>query len=419
MSVLENDSFMHTHYDHLIIGGGIAGVMAAETIREHNSHVHIAIVDQEPHVLYSRVLLPYYLKRHIPRSKLFLRTVHDFTDKKIDIHHAEVLTAIDSKHKDVAVENGKTFSYEKLLITTGGRVKEWGTPEDQHIIYRLQTLDDADRLFNAIASMHNPLVVGSSFISLEFLEIFLANQIKPKLLVRDAHYFGNLLEEQGAQIMHENFERLGIEVDYHDTIARIGQTPEGMAVTTKNLKKISLDAIAVGIGIDRNVECARGEGIVLGPHGIRVNEFLETGDPHIFAAGDVVEYYDIISGRHRSAGNWTSAALQGKRAGLNMLGMREPFVSVPSYSITNLGFQITALGDTEDQQHTSLRVESARKQYERLFFKDNVIVGAVLINRFRDKVRLSKLIEHKVNIAQWREQLSDNSFDIHSIPMVV
>ena len=124
---------MHTHYDYLIIGGGIAGVTAAETIREHNSDVHIAIVGDEPHVLYSRVLLPYYLKRHIPRSKLFLRTATDFTNKKIDIHQSETLVSIDSKHKEVALENGKTFAYEKLLLATGGRVKDWGKPEDQHL----------------------------------------------------------------------------------------------------------------------------------------------------------------------------------------------------------------------------------------------------------------------------------------------
>ena len=409
---------MHAHYDYLIIGGGITGVTAAETIREHDQHAHIAIVEREPHVLYSRVLLPHYLKRHIARPKLFLRTAQDFTNKKIDIHREDAIKTIDPKHKDITLENGKILEYEKLLLATGGRVKEWGMSEDQHIVYRLQTLDDADRLFEALPSIHNPLVVGSSFISLEFLEIFLANQIKPTLLVRDAHFFGNLLEQRGGALMDENFKRLGIQVDYDDTIAHIASTRIGAEIMTKNSKKIPVDAIAVGIGMDRNVEYAHKAGIAVGKHGIVTNEFLETSEPDIFAAGDVAEYYDIMAETSRCIGNWTNAALQGKRAGLNMVGKREAFRSVPSYSITNLGFQITALGDTGNHESAIVRMDDAHKQYERFFFKGDTLAGAVLINRFRDKAHLARVIEHKINIAPWRDQLLDYSFDIHDIKVV-
>ena len=409
---------MHAHYDYLIIGGGIAGVTAAETIRQEDSDAHIAIVGQEPHVLYSRVLLPYYLKRHIARAKLFLRTAEDFTNKKIDIHQ-DFLKEVDAAHKTVTFESGKSLGYGKLLIATGGRVKEWGTPEDQHLIYRLQTLDDTDRLFEKIITIRNPIVIGSSFISLEFLEIFLANQIKPKLLVKDPYFFAHLIEERGAALMHANFERLGIEVDYDDTISRIETKPTGIEVSTVNSKKFPTDAIAVGIGIDRNISFAQAAGIKIGTHGIMANEFLETNQSDIFAAGDVAEYYDVITGTYRSAGNWTNAVLQGKRAGLNMIGKREVFKSVPSYSITNLGFQITALGDTSAEGGSVVRIDETHKQYARFFIKDGVLTGAVLINRFKDKAHLAKLIAERADISQFKEKLTDNLFDIHTISVVI
>jgi len=409
---------MHSHYNYLIIGGGIAGVTAAETIREHTNDAHIAIVGEETHTLYSRVLLPAYLKSRIPRPKLFLRTIQDITDKKIDMHGGDRVVSIDAAHKNVTFESGKSFAYGKLLLATGGRVKEWGRPEDQSYVYRLQTLNDADRLFAALPSIHNPLVVGSSFISLEFLEIFLANKITPTLLVRDKHFFGNLLEAEGSKLMHENFLRLGIQVHYNDTIARIDTTSIGMEVTTKRLEKISTDAIAVGIGIDRDLLYAKESGIEIGEQGIKVNEFLETSSSDIFAAGDVAEYYDIATESYQSAGNWTSAVLQGKHAGRAMFGIREPFMHVPSYSITNLGFQITALGSTVNGEDAVVRIDAPRKQYERFFFKGNTLAGAVLINRFADKAHLSKLIEKRVDITQWRDQLSSISFDIHSISVI-
>lgn len=407
------------HYHYLIIGGGIAGVTAAETIRQHNPDARIAIVGDESHIIYSRVLLPHYLKRRISRANLFLRTAEDFTAKRIDLYQQETLVSIDTKHKDVSVENGKTFQYEKLLLVTGGKVKEWGKREDRDIVYRLQTLDDADRLSDAMASLKNPIVVGSSFISLEFLEIFLANKIVPTLLVRDSHFFGHLLEEQGGQLMHENFLRLGIKTDYDDMIASIERTSAGAEVVTMGLKKIQVDAIAAGVGIDRNMGYAKEAGIEVGEHGIRVNEYLETSSPDVFAAGDVAEFHDVISGMHRTVGNWTNAVLQGKRAALNMMGTREPFKNVPSYSITNLGFQITALGDTSNHEGSVMRLDKAQKQYERFFFKDNMLAGAVLINRFADKTHLANLIAGQRDAGQWRESLGSFSFDIHSISVVV
>ena len=412
---------MHSHYHYLIVGGGIAGVTAAETIREHTNDAHIAIVGEEPHMLYSRVLLPAYLKNRIPRSKLFLRTIGDFTDKKIDIHGGDPIVSIDTAHKDVTLESGKTFGYDKLLLATGGRVKEWGRPEDQLFIYRLQTLDDADRLFTALPSLHNPLVIGSSFISLEFLEIFLANKITPKLLVRGKYFFEHVLEEQGGRLLHENFLRLGIQADYNDTIAQIDTMPQALGerdITTKRLNQISIDAIAVGIGITRDIAYAKKSGIEIGERGIKVNEFFETNSVDIFAAGDVAEYYDGMSKSYRVAGNWTSAVLQGQSAGLAMFGKKEAFVHVPSYSITNLGFQITALGDTANYESAVVRIETVHRQYERFFLRGHTLAGAVLINRFADKTHLSKLIEQQIDITQWRDQLGDNSFDIHTIPVI-
>lgn len=410
---------MHNQYDYLIIGGGIAGITAAQTIRERNADVHIAILGEELHMPYSRVLLPAYLKARIARSKLFLRTMQDFTNAKIDMHGGDPVASIDTKHKSVICESGKQFGYGKLLIASGGRVKQWGTEQDQSLIYRLQTLDDADRLFNVLPSIRNPLVVGSSFISLEFLEIFLAHKIIPTLLVRDTHFFAHLLEDQGSRLMHENFLRLGIRIDYGDMVARIDHTTDGIIVTTKKLQKIPVDAIAVGIGIDRNISCFKDSGIEIGEQGIRTNAFLETSQVDIFAAGDIAEYYDINVKKHRSVGNWTNAVLQGRHAGLLMLGERKLFSHIPSYSITNFGFQITALGDTHHQEDTIVRIDEVRRQYARLFIEDNMIRGAVLINRFADKTHITKLIEQRLDISLWRERLSDGSFDIHTIPVVI
>jgi len=267
---------MASKYDYLIIGGGIAGITAAETIREQDSRGTIGIIAQEPHIIYSRVLLPSYLKRKIPREKLFLRKAEDFIQKKIDLLLGQEAVFVDIKKREVGLKERKSIGYQKLLLATGGRVKPWGREEDQDFIYRLQTLDDAERLLAALDSIKSPLVVGGSFISLELIEIFVLNNTPPSLLVRDEWCLGRILEARGGEILQENFARHGIRSYYKDSVASIEKRDGTLEILTKGMERIKADAISVGVGLNRNLEFLQGSGIELGKEGIRVNEFLET-----------------------------------------------------------------------------------------------------------------------------------------------
>ena len=126
---------MTDRYDYLIIGGGIAGVTAAETIRENdNRATTIGIISEEPHLLYSRVLLPAYLKGRVSREQLFLRKIDDFTEKKIDLNIHEKVLFVDIKRKEVGLANRVSIGFEKLLIATGGAVAAWGAEDIQDFI---------------------------------------------------------------------------------------------------------------------------------------------------------------------------------------------------------------------------------------------------------------------------------------------
>ena len=388
---------------------------AAETIRENDPGATIGIISDEPHQLYSRVLLPAYLKKKVRREQLFLRKVDDFTQKRIDLRLDEKVLFVDPQKREVGLHNNAIVGYEKLLVASGGRVKPWGQEVDQEFIYRLQTLDDADRFLSALDTIKRPLVVGGSFISLEFLDIFVLNSITSILLFRGKHFFSKILDAQGGEILRTNFERHGIAIYQEDSIAQIARRDGALEVDTKALRRITCDSIAVGIGIDRSLEFLSGSGIELGESGIKTDEFLKTNKDGVFAAGDAAEFYDVIRGKHRSVGNWTNAFLQGKIAGLNMVGKKEPFQNVSAYSITNLGFQITVLGECDSELDNIVRVDETKNQYERLFFQEGVLVGAAMINRFQDKPHLSRLIEQRANFDKYRDKMKGFEFDIREI----
>lgn len=410
---------MRTRYDYLIIGGGIAGITAAETIREYEKTATIGVVSDEPHVLYSRVLLPSFLKRRIGREQVFLRRTEEFTKKNIDLRLAEQVIYVDVQKKEVGLSNRQVLGYQKLLLASGGKVRPWDKKVDPKFLYRLQTLDDADRLLREMENIQNPLVIGASFISLEFLEIFFLHKRTPTLIAQEPYFFKNILDEEGGELMRRNFERHGIRIQANDSIETVTAKGATLEIATRGLRMLQADSIALGIGVDRTIEFLQSSGIKLGTRGILTNEYLETSEPGVFAAGDVAEFHDIILEKTHVIGNWTNAFLQGKRAGLNMSGKREAFRAVPAYAITNLGFQITALGNTENGVASISRVDIPRDQYTRFFLKDDVLVGATLINRFQDKIHLTKLIETKIKLTPYKKQLSNFSFDIHTIPAVL
>ncbi|MDP3710278.1 MAG: FAD-dependent oxidoreductase [bacterium] len=408
-------------YQYLIIGGGITGVTAAETIRKADTRATIGIIGEEPYLLYSRVLLPHYLKNKIKREQLFLRAQRDFYEKNIDLRLDQKVAGIDTEKQTVTLENGTRLGYEKLLISSGGKVKPWGENGVQSLVYRLQTIEDTDRLKIDLSKIKKPIVIGGSFIGLEFLEVFTLNNISPTLLLDRPFFFCKLVEKNGGEILHRNFERHGIKILTGDAVESMSMLATGeIGAVTRLGHNLEADAVAVGIGLDKNLEFLAGTKIESSKAGIRVNEFLETNQKNIWAAGDVAEFYDVILERPRSVGNWTNSFLQGQKAGLNMMGSKEAFRAVSAYSITNLGFQITALGDCGEKEgiDSVVRYDMYQHLYERFFLRQGVLVGAVLINCFKDKILLTKLIESKTKLDLYKDRLTSFDFDLKDISMV-
>lgn len=408
-------------YKYLIIGSGIAGVTAAETIRRYDEKNSVAVISDEPHLLYSRVLLPSYLKKKISREKVFLRSLGDFESKNIALFAGERVVKIDATRKEVFLASGRAIFFEKLCIASGGAPEPWSAAgaEGKKGIFRLQTIDDADAILAFLPEMRQAVVVGGGFIALEFLEFFFTHQIPATLLCRSKNFFGLALDGDGMELIHGNFEKHKIKFMFGDETAEVLGSSAVEGIVTKQHIKISANVIGLGIGLGRRMEFLDGSGIEQGESGIKTNEYLETNVGDVFAAGDVAEFYDSVTGSQHVHSTWTNAFLQGGIAGLNMLGQKKPFRKVSSYSLVNFGLHITFLGETKplDGVETISRVNSAMKMYERFFIKEDRIIGAVLINMFPDKAIITKLIEDRVFIAPCKEKLSRMDFDLRSVSL--
>ena len=410
-----------THFDYLIVGGGVAGTTAAEAIRDRDPVGSIVIVSDEPYPLYSRVMLPHYVKGAVPREKLFLRSLQDYAARKIEFLGGRAAAGLDTSRRLIALDNGEELGFGKLLIASGGRPRPLGiSGAELEGVSRFQTIADADAMLRLLPSRRRAVVVGGGFIALEYLEILHHFRVPTALVMRGQRFFNRHLDVEGAELLGENFRRHGIEtILAGDALAAIQARSGLRAIKTESGRTIECDFLGIGIGLERNTGWLAASGLTLTPQGVRSNEFLETDTPGIFAAGDVSEFYDLTSKIYHSRGNWTNSFLAGQVAGRHMARPEEqaPFERVSSYSIKSLDFIISFVGETELRPGLSAitRSNAADDSYQRFFLWGHRLVGAVLINRPQDKAALTTLIQSATPIPDVEGRLNDSSFDISTL----
>ena len=398
--------------DYLIIGGGIAGTTAAEIIRERDHLASITLISEESHPLYSRVLLPKFVQGKIGLEKVMLRTLSDYKKNRIHFYQSEVAKMIDVEKKRVKTTSNTLFSYQKLLIASGGKVRTW--PHENQApgnIFRFQTLDDAQRIirFFKKCPKGEALVVGGGFITLELLEILVRQGYKVTLLMRDKRFWHDILDDTGFKILSDLWDSHTIGMLYCDEVASVETKGHRTLVSTRSGHTLEVDFIGVGIGLERNLDFVASQGLTLESQGeslgIEVNEYLEASVPDVWAAGDAAFYSDVIMGNKRLCRNWSGAFAQGRIAGVNMSGGYEPYRSAPRYSIGHLGSVITMIGNVlggVSDKEAFCHFNEANKEYARIFESDGIISGAALINAKRLAEGIRQAIMNKSPIHEFR-----------------
>lgn len=388
-------------YDYLIIGGGIAGTTAAEVIREKDSAGSLAIVSSELYPLYSKVLLARFAKNEIGFEKILLRKESDYKDKKIDTFFGEEVVKVDTQNKKVFLKSGTEIFYSKLLLASGGSPKKTLNLEavDNSEILYFRTLDDAKKIKEKMKGKKNAIVIGGSFISLELADIFFSSGLNVSIVLRGDRFFRGVLDKESSEIIRKNLEEKGISV-----------------LLNKEIRKIDMgntDIIVAGVGLERNIDFLINSGIKT-EKGILANEYLETNISDIWTAGDVAEYFDIDARRYRVEGNWLTAFLQGKIAGLNMTGERSIFRCLSGYNLANFGLNISFIGDTMIDTETDvvIRGDLGKNERAQLFLRNGILAGATQINASKERGILAMFIDRKVDLSSHLKNLEDPNFDL-------
>jgi NAD(P)H-nitrite reductase large subunit len=397
---------------YVVIGNGIAGQTAAEELRKNDADASIVMIAAERHPLYNRVALPRYLRGQVRREKVLMRTVEDYARQNLEIHFETWVTEIDVKAKVVRTNRGQEFPYDALLIATGGRPKPppWSGSDEVSQCLGFQTLDDTDAIIEKADTSERVLVMGGSFIGYELAEgVSFRKKAQLTWIMRGPWFLRYVLDEEGGRLCRQMGEAQGVEFIVGDEVQKFSRNNGRFHAETVNGKHVDFDLLTYGVGLDYYTEPVRDTGIELNK-GIVTDAKLRTNAPDVYAAGDVAVFYDLMVERHNQMGTWDNAEAHGKVAARNMAGADEDFFDVPTYTTTMFGSTLAVMGVTPDVQPDleSVRTFSfEEKFYRKLFFKDDHLVGAIMIGPPKGRKKLIEIMRSRNKIERPKQDLLD------------
>ena len=430
---------------HIIIGAGPAGVIAAETIRKHAPTDDITLIGDEKEAPYSRMAIPYLLVGNIAEQGTHLRkSASHFQDLKIKVVNA-LVKSVDSAAKKVALSDGQSLQYDRLLIATGSTPMRPPIPGmDLPGIYSCWTLADARAIMDKVKPGSRVLQMGAGFIGCIIMEALAAriethktgklsvvemgDRMVPRMMGPTA---GGMIrdwcEAKGVEVFTgtrvEAIEQQGAtEVGLVEKLASaIGFKKEkpqlsALRVRLSNGKHLDCDLVISAAGVKPAIGFLENSGITC-LLGVLTDEHLQTNVPGIYAAGDCCEAFDKVSGKTIVSAIQPNAAEQARVAALNMVAFARgtaPGAELKGVTQINvldtLGLISSSFGDWQGQpggEHVELTDKAAGRHLS-LQFKDDVLVGCNSVGWTEHVGVMRGLVEGQVRLGEWKETLKND-----------
>ncbi len=386
----------------LIVGGGIAGVSAAEAIHKVDPSADITLISGEPSLPYFRMNLSRYLAGEINRDQLDLHKEGWYLENHINIIVGAQVHNIDSELKRVTLDDGRVFSYEKLILANGAspfvppiRGKELPG------VMTLRSLEDAERIIQICNHPANVVCIGGGLLGLEIAGAIAKHGSKVTVLETLDWLLPRQLGQEAAELLRRKIEAMGISVIVPaQTSALVGEGKvEGVEIAGLTSEAepavcIPAELVLISAGVRPNLDLAKMAGVEVN-RGVLVNEHMQTSNPDIYAAGDVSEYHGI------SYGLWVPAKKQGEVAGRHAAGQPADFAGdPPSAKLKVLGIDLFSIGQFAPVEEGDRLIAAMQgDNYISLLFRNGVLIGANLLGETGLDPKVKKAIDAKTDFS--------------------
>ncbi len=368
-------------YKYIIVGGGLAGASAVKGVRERDRDGPVLLIGHEEHQPYNRP--PLTKKLWFGKNKvedIFVNDKQFYQSNSIVLLLGNDVIGIDVGAKTITTAKGERYEFEKLLLATGGFPRKLPIPggDLEGIVY-YRYLDDYLKVRSEVGTDKSAVIIGGGFIGSEIAAALNINRVRVTIIFPGSYLVDRVFPDYLGKAVQSRFQERGVEIlsgDRPDSFSRNG---EKFITNTANGSKIESDILIVGIGITPSIELAKRAGLQTG-NGIVVNEYLQTSNPDIFAAGDNALFpYQALSQQMRVE-HWDNALNQGLWAGRNMAGAKEPYDYMPYFFSDLFEFGYEAVGEVDSRLET---IADWRKENDTgvvYYLKDNRVRGVMMCN---------------------------------------
>jgi apoptosis-inducing factor 3 len=366
-----------------IIGGGAAGLAAAEMLRREGYQGGLVMLSGDAAPPVDRPNLSKdYLAGSAPEEWLPLRPDSFYADNGVDLRLNVEAVSVDVRAREIAVNDGGTVAFDALLLATGAEPVRPPLPgfNEPHV-YTLRSLADCRAIIERATTARRAAVLGASFIGLEVAASLRARGLEVHVAAPEKRPMERVLGPQLGDFVRALHEEHGVVFHLEAPAAAI----EGRSVKLKTGAALDADLIVAGLGVRPRLGLAEKMGLAI-DRGVSVNAYLETGAPGVFAAGDIARWPDPHSGGAIRVEHWVVAERQGQAAAMNMLGAREPFAAVPFFWSQHYDVPIAYVGHAEAWDDIAVEGDVAAKDCLVRFRKGGRTLAVASI--FRDLERL-------------------------------
>lgn len=384
-----------THYTYLIIGGGMAAAAAVRGIRELDTQGPIGLISADVDPPYKRPLLSKGLWKGERLDAIWI----DVENQGIDLHLGRTAQAIDAEAKRVSDTAGASYTFDKLLLAMGGRVRRLPFGGDDIIYYR--TVADYHRLRGLTEHGQRFVVIGGGFIGWEVAAALAMNGKDVVMVFPDQSIGQRIYPPDLAQFLTTFYRGKGIEVLTGTSVVDVARQGAELVVATRQVggggeQRLVADGVVAGIGIQPNVELAQAAGLAVGD-GIIVDDYLRTTHPDIYAAGDIASFYSPALARRRRVEHEDNAVTMGRHAGRVMAGAVETYRHQPFFysDLFELGYE--AVGELDSRLETVADWKEPYREGVIYYLGAGVVRGVLLWNVWEQVEAARRLIGHEVS----------------------
>ena len=403
---------------HVILGAGTAGINCIRTLRQLGDTGAIALVAHERP--YARMVLPYYLEQGIGEAHTTTATPAQLDAWKVKALFGRKAVSLDTAGSKLKLDNGEEVPYDDLLIATGSSAVRPPVPgADGAGVFNFWTLADAQGVNRTIAKDAHVVMIGAGFIAFTILNGIIARAGKVTIVEVAPRILPRMIDDTGAGIVGRWLEQRGVTLRTGAQVASIARKGTQSTIVLGDGGKIDCDLIVMATGIRPNLDWLKGSQVKVN-QGIVVDDRLRSNIPNVYAAGDVAETRNLITGAREVHAIEPTAMEHGRTVAANMAGKNTAYPGSLLMNIVGVaGLDTASFGSWDDPKAEVIASHRApRHAYRKYLFDGGRMIGAILVSpnaetwAGNDVGMLKGLVQSGVDLSAWKAWLKQDPFDI-------